>query len=660
MSLRRDMPQLIEHAVARGLPYAIHTHGAHVERLRDVFAAHPPDLAAISLDGVEAEHDRFRGRAGSFAAALRAIRMLAECGCPEIVVGTTVTRQNADHMAALHPIVVASGAHTWGMHLFAPEGRGAEHRALLPTADQLRRVVEFVRRRRSSFHVELCNEWGSAGADDVYLRDQPFACGAGRISFVIASNGDVMPCTTTDAAEREGNVRERPLHEIWARGFTRFRRPGTDPALDPRECWLQTRNGVEIRKDAFGIGLEPPPLPIDRLTRRLVAALRPTADDRGAVASPRATRAIRWAAVGLTFLDACVRDARTDGAVPQPSEPSKPIATTAAPPPADAPLLDELALGVPDEFPEAVVRNPGPHFVWQANGGAWPRTMTAILQAEAGRARWSAIAENMSLGVGPLRDAIVQHARAQERGEPIDLAALVGLLNQLEAVPTYDPAFAAYLWRRARSIENPDLRQRTTLFARLHHHLRVADALTQAQAQTAPVTVSAWRSKAAPPEGWLQEATVPDGLVPAARKWFDERHAPPWDRVAATLELVDGRATLLGHPSALHPGAKLQLRRLDTLYAHTELHLATPDGPSLRVPAGTYLTLDALPSHLDDDGRREMTGLVERAAAGGTATDARVLALLPWAHAAIRARLLAHSGDPGAGKLQLWLVMFDE
>ncbi|MBL8947824.1 MAG: hypothetical protein JNK45_31920, partial [Myxococcales bacterium] len=326
----------------------------------------------------------------------------------------------------------------------------------------------------------------------------------------------------------------------------------------------------------------------------------------------------------------------------------------------DATTLDELALGVSDEFPEALARSPGPHFVWQAKGGAWSRTRTAILAAEAGRVSWSAIETNTPLVAEALHGAIVDHARSREQGEPIELPALVGLLNQLEAVPTYDSAFAAYLWRCARSIANPDLRQRTALFARLHHHLRVADALTQAQAQTAPVTFSAWRSKAAPPPGWSPGATVPEGLVPAARAWFDARHAPPWDRVAATLELVDGRATPLGHPNALRPGAKFRLRRLDTLRADTELHLASPDGPSLRVAAGAYLTLDRLADHLDDAGRREMTNLVDRAAAGDATADARVEALLPLAHEAIRARLRAHPDDPGAAKLRMWLIVFDE
>ncbi|MEZ4452747.1 MAG: radical SAM protein [Nannocystaceae bacterium] len=250
--LRRDIPELVEYAASQGLRWAMHTHGLHVPRHRDLFERCPPALAAISLDGPEDLHDAFRGKVGTYAAVMEAVRVLKESGCPEVVLGTTITRDNADRLEEMFPAVLGSGADVWGLHLFAPEGRGAEHRALFPSDGQLRRVAAFARRRRAVFHVELCNEWGSAGADDLYYRDQPFLCGAGRISCVVSATGEVMPCTTTDVAESEGNLRERPLAEIWSKGFRRFREPGHGECSDGAECWLQSRNGNGCRKAAFG------------------------------------------------------------------------------------------------------------------------------------------------------------------------------------------------------------------------------------------------------------------------------------------------------------------------------------------------------------------------------------------------------------------------
>ncbi len=266
--LRKDFAEIVGYVHQQDVPWGIHTHGGRVEDLIDVFRVHPPVMAAVSLDGPREYHDHFRGRAGSFDAALRAIRALKEAGCPEVVAGTTITRGNADLLADMLPVVLGSGADSWGFHLMTPEGRAGEHRDMLATRAQLRRAATFARRMRSLFHVELDNEWGSAGDDDPFYRDDPFLCGAGRISCVVSATGEVMPCTTTDQSESQGNVRDKPLSDIWATGFAAFR-SGTDALRgDCDDCWLQTRHGHSCRS-AFLIDLFEP-VTSDRLPLDLV------------------------------------------------------------------------------------------------------------------------------------------------------------------------------------------------------------------------------------------------------------------------------------------------------------------------------------------------------------------------------------------------------
>lgn len=252
--LRRDLEDILAYARQRGVPWAIHTHGGRVEQLLHLFRDCPPVMAAISLDGPREYHDRFRGKDGSFDAALRAVAALRDVDVPEVVVGTTINRQNADLLADMLATVLGSGAHSWGFHLMTPEGRAEQHRDLLATPLQLRRVAGFARRLRSLFHVELDNEWGGAGADDPFYRDDPFFCGAGRISCVVSATGEVMPCTTTDHSESQGNLRDQPLRDIWASGFAAFRSSGDALRSDCDDCWLQTRHGHSCRS-AFSIDL---------------------------------------------------------------------------------------------------------------------------------------------------------------------------------------------------------------------------------------------------------------------------------------------------------------------------------------------------------------------------------------------------------------------
>ena len=88
----------------------------------------------------------------------------------------------------------------------------------------------------------------------VQAGDGPRAVGAGRITCVVSATGEVMPCTTTDPAESQGNVRERPLGDIWADGFGDFRSAGRGEKSDCDDCWLQTRHGHSCRP-AFALDL---------------------------------------------------------------------------------------------------------------------------------------------------------------------------------------------------------------------------------------------------------------------------------------------------------------------------------------------------------------------------------------------------------------------
>ena len=68
--LRRDFESIVAHVAARGVPWALHTHGGRVEPLLPVFERYPPVMVAVSLDGPRDYHDRFRGRPGSFDGAV--------------------------------------------------------------------------------------------------------------------------------------------------------------------------------------------------------------------------------------------------------------------------------------------------------------------------------------------------------------------------------------------------------------------------------------------------------------------------------------------------------------------------------------------------------------------------------------------------------------
>jgi len=663
--LRRDIPELVAYARRRGLDWAMHTHGMHVPRHASLFIEHPPVLAAISLDGDRSFHDAFRGRAGSFDAAMEATEILADAGCREVVLGTTVTRDNADHVAAMFPLVASSRANSWGLHLFAPEGRGHDHAELFPTPGQLRRVAAFARRRRGQFPIELCNEWGSAGPDDPYYRDQAFACGAGRISLVVSATGDVLPCTTTDPSEREGNVRETPLPTLWREGFARFR--GGDCG-DRGECWLQSRNGVACAEDAFGPVARRPALWVERIPRPVMAAVARRAPR---LVGPKSAAAVGLAAAGLVFLQGCrvkpqsdpAPNAGQDGA----GDPAQSVDG------ADRLHWDATAIAVPAEFPFVLSDRPHRQFEVRTPGSSWARLRSALLACEGGDPGACAAAkqagerarsrDSKSVDEGWDRHGgVSQFVDALSADTGPDFGDAIALLDALELRPAYDPALAAMIWRSVRSLAAGDparSRQRAWLYGRLHQHARVVDAVTRAQAEIGPITMRPWLKKSGPSKEDIVERNEKiEGMMEIAAERYAEATATTWDTVSTALTVRGGAVELAraGRVQRIAAGGAVALNRLDVLWCADACTLVTEHGRTLSIESQTEVTLFDLHHHLGDDDRKRVEALVAKAVAGEPKALDAVERELPVAHGAIRS-LLAERESPA---LQTLLVTFDE
>ncbi len=88
----------------------------------------------ISLDGLEAGHERLRGR-GSFARAVEAARRVREAGL-ELSIATMVHAGNLDQFAGLAGLVAELGAREWGIDAPCVAGRLGEHPELAVSPGQ--------------------------------------------------------------------------------------------------------------------------------------------------------------------------------------------------------------------------------------------------------------------------------------------------------------------------------------------------------------------------------------------------------------------------------------------------------------------------------------------------------------------------------------------
>ena len=131
---RRDLFQLLEYAVARGLNVALTpsaTPLATPDALRQARMAGVSALG-LSLDAVDAPtHDAFRGWEGSFARSLEILDAARSLGF-YIQVNTTITRRNVEQIDAMAELLRSFGIHMWSVFFLVPVGRGILEERILP------------------------------------------------------------------------------------------------------------------------------------------------------------------------------------------------------------------------------------------------------------------------------------------------------------------------------------------------------------------------------------------------------------------------------------------------------------------------------------------------------------------------------------------------
>ncbi len=92
----------------------------------------------VSIDSLDPEeHDRFRGVAGAFKAALKGIENAAAEGIP-VGIRTTITAWNIDRVEEIVSFAYQVGAKRLSLYVLDTIGRGAEIKDQLPSPDQLR------------------------------------------------------------------------------------------------------------------------------------------------------------------------------------------------------------------------------------------------------------------------------------------------------------------------------------------------------------------------------------------------------------------------------------------------------------------------------------------------------------------------------------------
>ena len=235
--LRPDLFEIAAHAKSLGFYLALSTNGTLIDvpmalRVRDAGF----DYVGISLDGLQATHDRFRKKAKSFDRSLSALRVLRDMGV-KVGVRFTLTQDNAADFEPLLDLVEAERIPRFYFSHLNYAGRGNVNRkrdAQFKTArgamDLLfARCWEHARRGLERDYVTGNNDadgvyflhWARREIKDVdenHLRAKLAEWG-GNSSGVNVANIDNLGNVHPDTMWWDctlGNVRSRPFSAIWS------------------------------------------------------------------------------------------------------------------------------------------------------------------------------------------------------------------------------------------------------------------------------------------------------------------------------------------------------------------------------------------------------------------------------------------------------------
>jgi radical SAM protein with 4Fe4S-binding SPASM domain len=234
---RPDLLELAAYARKLGLRVTLSTNGtlitsATAERLKAIGVGY----VGISLDGLEATHDRFRGQEGAFRAALRGIR---NCRAAGLLVGVrlTLTRHTIGDLPELFGLLEREGIGRVCFYHLVPAGRGRLLVDDLLRPDEARAAVEEIFRRAADYvergvPIEVLTVDNHADAALLYLwvRRERGAAEAERVRAELARGGGNRSGIAIAHIDNRGqvhpdqfwwqcalgNIRRRPFSAIWS------------------------------------------------------------------------------------------------------------------------------------------------------------------------------------------------------------------------------------------------------------------------------------------------------------------------------------------------------------------------------------------------------------------------------------------------------------
>ena len=195
---------------------------------------------SVSIDGLEATHDRLRGLPGGYRKAMAGIQHLIDAHAfANVQVTTVVNHENIDELDALADIMQQLGIDSWRVIHLEPIGLALDWPERMLTREDYLRLFAFIKEKRAAgWPVEYgCSHYLGL-AYEAEVRDWYWQCNAGVYTASIMANGDIGACLDIERRPDtiQGNIRQDRLKDVWENRFELFRRPLSEHTEMCRDC----------------------------------------------------------------------------------------------------------------------------------------------------------------------------------------------------------------------------------------------------------------------------------------------------------------------------------------------------------------------------------------------------------------------------------------
>jgi len=214
---RKDICKVIKELHQREIIVNIITNGWSVNAsLLDEIKESGIGTFAVSVDGLESTHDTIRKK-GAFEKAINLLKSSVHKGVYTAAI-TTLNSINIEELEGLYEVFSDIGINAWQIQFAIPMGTMSKNKDKMILPTQVSEALNFIADKNSlgKMYINPGDCLGyytdvKDGGNGVWN-----GCTAGKRSFGIMCNGDVIGCTSLrDDFFIEDNIRKTSLKEIW-------------------------------------------------------------------------------------------------------------------------------------------------------------------------------------------------------------------------------------------------------------------------------------------------------------------------------------------------------------------------------------------------------------------------------------------------------------